>query len=314
MSSQFKLIINKTNCKRIILEKTRSIIIVKTAKKLEPDKFWRHAFDCHYTFDDINSALHFVKSDIVTQGMIYYKIYIKCGEYRINTSSRYNFHHSKKSITLVGISRAHNHTIINGCSLTIVASQYFTIKNVFFNNYKLSFDTSVDIYVRPLLNGNLNLIGCIFSTIHHIHIITNHTIQIINCTFGKRGIMIDYNLCDIYNGGNHAITNNTFNSVRNGCIMLRGNNNNGSMTISDNYINGADAFINNYFTKCKVYITNNRIDDVRYCILNASRSNTLFENNQFVRVKSITLTRIHGILSMAEGNSFTDCGQEFGSF
>ena len=150
--------------------------------------------------------------------------------------------------------------------MTIVASQYFTIKNILFNNYKLSFDTSVDIYDRPLLNGNLNLIGCIFSTIHHLHIITNHTIQVTNCTFDERGIIIDYNLCDIYN---------TFNSIRNGCIMLRGNNNNSSVAISDNYINGADAFINNYFTKCKVHITNNHINDVQCCILDASRSNTL---------------------------------------
>ena len=122
MSSQFKLIINKTNCKRMILEKARSIVIVKTAEKLKSDKFWRHAFSCHYTFDDINSALRFVKSDIVTQDMIYYKIYMKCDEYRINTSSRYNFHHSKKSIILIRISTQSHYNqwlFIDNCSIAI---------------------------------------------------------------------------------------------------------------------------------------------------------------------------------------------------
>ena len=206
VNSQFGTIISDNTWKRYFFDREDDIVFVKCESK-RIEYFWKYACYNYIVCDNINEMFDIIASDnkinsryYKNRDLIYYKAFIKTGEYVFNShtndsNSNYCFDDAKCSIEIFGSNYGDSKTILEASSpskynIFLDYIYILFIKNVTFNNIDLCLKKyNYDIKLNYTIS-QLHITNCIFEnkSILIIDSIDNFTIT--KCIFDMALIQI----------------------------------------------------------------------------------------------------------------------------
>ena len=305
---------------QFIRKRESNIAIVKCASK-QMDNFWRYALENEINCDSIRDLFQFLDDDNTSDSFIYYKIFIKNGEYPFinHRSVRYILCKKPCSIEINGDKHGttirYDSNVDNGWQsnqlLNIVASKYFSIKNIRFHNLQCHCDKYY-IYgenMYAMCNTKIHVSNCIFDGKYcYLDIESINKTYITHCQFNRHGITIN-NSALIRNILKCIISHSIF-SVKYECAYSNVTGN-AIIRFTNNYVAKADS-VYAYFgsdsinDKSVLIIDNNNISNVNHCILYGR--NTIINDNYFNNMFAIHDESIGTILN--DNNRFENCGEK----
>ena len=298
-----------------------SIVLVQCGSQRITD-FWRYACYNHLACVSIDDALRKIIPD--EAHVVYYKMFIKCGEYEISHISTHSdsfYNHRNCGIEMIGDNET---TIIDKSNQSnkyvIQCAKYFTMYNITFCGIELEIFGAYTFIPCTL---NVNISNCIFnqSTLV-LHNVKNAVI--VGCNFNGND-PLNIEMCDISPEMNYTIKDNIFKSDINNdgdtCIIFNG------ILNSSSTINIINNIISHYKTLCwidenaSILFKNNHISNIKSCIYawvdwsGGNGSVIIFNNNIFDNVKNVYESdgRI-AKLELCDSNTYIDCGPELTRF
>lgn len=343
LNRQFDKIIDDDNWKTLFVENRCYDIAIVKCMSSRMIGFWKHAVVNNIGCDTINKLLQFIVDDNTSDYFIYYKIFIKPGEYLFTNSDHTNYVLNKKpcSIEINGSKIARTTIKYYNCNvqvdpfswrrIDIAISKYFSIKHIKLDDLELIFGKydlcmnwfpSDDDFVKTYDKVELFIFDCIFNggssrlTINQI----NET-NIDKCQFDNVfGIIIHTpNAYDEYNHKisekiqkynleifcKYCISNSVF-TVGETCVYsewLSG----ATIYFINNIINGA-TYVFAYITDDDTHlvVNNNFVNNVKSFLKMCS--NITLDNNYFANVEKLDDDDSTDIV-LNDNNIFDNCGE-----
>lgn len=323
VNSQFSAMID---WKALFLDDRPDAIVIVKCVSYYITNFWYYASNNHISCDGVSALLHFISSDNVDNSFIYYKVFIKSGEYlfaNYNYNTEYNFCKRSCSIKITGSKTATTSFVYNSrCNnnldtdivycretIPIVISKYFSMSYIRFHNLKCllmkyDFDTSCSD------NTELSISNCDFNGDLCVLDITDvNKTNITNCQFNSQyGVGIYKTVYITENIIKCMISNSTF-ITKKDCII-------GS--IYDTITNILIQFTNNrvmkaktvfayfYDPNSKIIISNNSISNVD-SFLRSCQNTIVINDNYFVNVAELRDNELGNII-IYDSDRFENCG------
>lgn len=327
-----------TDWKALFLDGRSDAIVVVKCTSYHMTNFWKYASYNHNSCDSIAELLQFIVDD-TSDSFIYYKVFIKSGEYLFANSDYINYIHSKNpcSVKITGSKTATTSFIYNShCNdesdtdteteynrnaIPIIISNYFSMSYIIFYNLQCLFE-KYDFYTKCFPdNTELCISNCSFNGDYsELSVDAINKTSITNCQFNSRyGINIcntasktknkkKLQKCNSVEGIECLISNSTF-TVQRECVTC------------NSMANAVIQFTNNCVTKStsvfahfsdirsSITINNNSINNSCYCLL-LCRSIIVINDNHFANVIELQDGETDYI-TMNNGNRFENCGEWF---
>ena len=342
VNNQFDGILNDDTWRKLFLENRRHAIAIVKCSSSRINHFWKHAVESNIGFDTIGELLQFIVDDNTSDSFIYYKVFIKSGEYLFANPNRVNYILGKKpcSIEINGNKtvpctstlkyydgNAPKYDGRDRGTLTITISKYFSVKHITFLNLycifqKYDFCTRwmplEDDFSKTYDSMELYMFNCIFDGFSRFVSSSINKIVIDSCQFNTwytihfRNILYRYQAISKnilkYNLGTNVecIISNSLFAVEKYCINCHD-----TITmqfINNRVINASSVFY--YFNnkKSSIIINNNNISNVKYLLQMCH--NITISNNVFTNVKKFDNGYSTNI-TLDDNNRFESCGTKF---
>ena len=330
VDSNFFILIDKDMGRSNFLEhRTNAIVVVKCDAR-SMDYFWKYAVRNHVSCRNVNELFYYLECDTEKNiTMIYYKVFIKAGEYILD-DSHYNLYRYNKQQCSIEINGSKSETttfyfVIPRSTLDIVISSFFSMKYIRFNDlflnlqkHGMTYRLDDNDFIKILTYRELYISNCAFGNGKSgLNIESIDKSTIINCQFNHTQLWITgcWRVTElIIRLGLSEITvcnilSSTFFDESDfcGCIDIRG----GLLQVinfTDNVVLKAKIlFSNGLNNKTLIEAKSNRIYNTDLCVRRCR--DTTFTNNQFDNVISLHDEACNNIV-IDNTNTFINCGEQ----